>query len=134
MDRLAPIRWIVDCAQWLWHPYREHDRRRNLRLAADIDVTIVLPLGVLNGRTINMSRTGASVVVPEEVAPGATVYIRVPTIDRGGFASVRRCTPHGDGYEVALQFTYGLTLDDRCLADFQYERVNDPGAWIDDRS
>lgn len=132
MDRRRPVRWIRNCAAWLSDPYREYDRRRNLRLPADLEAEVTVPLGVLSGRTVDLSRGGASVRLSEPIALQTIVFIRFPTVDRSGFASVRRCSAREDGYEVALQFRDGLALEDRTMANFDYHRIRADGAWSED--
>jgi PilZ domain len=131
MDRGAPFRWIKDCAIWLSHPYREYDRRRNVRFPADADVAITWSVGIVRGRSLNVSRGGICVLVPEAIPPGIVVLVRVPTIDRSAFSHVLRCMAREDHYEVALQFRDGLTLDDRSLAGFSYHQVTGGAAWND---
>src|SRR5215472_13379560 len=94
----APFRWIKECALWLSHPYREYDRRRNLRLPANVEVVITVALGIVQGRSTNVSRGGVSVIVPESIMPGADVFVRFPTIDRSAFAHVQRCVARGNEY------------------------------------
>jgi hypothetical protein len=131
MSRGAPFRWIKDCATWLSHPYREYDRRRDVRFPADVAAAITVPLGTLEGRSLNLSRGGASLLLPEPVTCGTLVLIRFPMIDRSAFAHVRRCSAHEDKYEVGLQFRDGLMLDDRTMADFDYHRVSAKRIWDD---
>jgi len=131
MHRRAPIRWIRDCAVWLSHPYREYDRRRNIRLPAEVEVSVAVALFTLQGRTRNLSRGGASILLPEPIAPGTEVFLRFPTIDRSAFAHVRRCTAGEEHYEIALQFRDGLMLDDRTMEGFAYHRISAAGSWND---
>jgi hypothetical protein len=131
MDRGTPFRWIKDCAVWLSHPYREYDRRRNIRFPADVEVAITWSTGVVHGRSLDVSRSGISVLVSEAIPPGIVVLVRVTTIDRSGYAQVRRCIVRGDRYEVALQFRDGLMLDDRSLAGFDYHRAAGVTEWND---
>lgn len=126
-----PLRWIKDCASWLSHPYREYDRRRDIRLPAEVAVSINVSMGVVEGRSLNLSKGGASVLVPESLPCGGVVLVRFPSLDRSAFAHVRRCAPHDDQYEIALQFRDGLMLDDRTMADFHYHRVSADAAWND---
>jgi len=126
-----PFRWIKDCATWLTHPYREYDRRRDVRFPADIAVVITVSLSIVEGRTLNLSRGGASVLLPEPLPCGTVVLVRFPMIDRSAFAHVLRCVAHEDKFDVALQFREGLTLDDRSMSDFHYHRISVDGAWND---
>jgi hypothetical protein len=127
----VPFRWIRHCANWLSHPYREYDRRRDIRLPAEMAVAVHVAMGVVDGRSSNLSKGGAAVVLPESLPCGSVVLVRFPTLDRSAFAHVRRCEPHDAQFEVALEFRDGLALDDRTMADFHYERVTTAGEWDD---
>src|SRR5215469_14622956 len=129
MKPVAPIRWIHDCAMWLWDPFRNPDRRRHVRLPAEVEVEITLRLGTVQGRSSNVSKGGASVLVPEAMTCGAVVFVRFPTIDRSAFAQVRRCAAHEQGFQVALQFRDGLALDDRAMTGFDYHRATGLSDW-----
>jgi hypothetical protein len=131
MDRKAPFRWIKDCAIWLSHPYREYDRRRDVRFPADVAVAITVSMGIVEGRSVNLSRGGVSVLMPEAIPCGALVLVRFPMLDRSAFAHVLRCAAREKACEVALQFRDGLMLDDRTMADFDYHRVSADGTWND---
>jgi hypothetical protein len=131
MSSGVPFRWIRDCANWLSHPYKEYDRRRDVRFPAEVAVTINVPLGVVDGRSLNLSKGGVSVLLPEALTCGSVVLIRFPMLDRSAFAYVRRCVAREDKCEVALQFRDGLMLDDRTMADFDYHRVSAAGTWND---
>jgi len=113
---------------WLWQPYRDNERRRNVRLPADVDVAMTGPAGTVQGRSTNLSRGGVCVLVREALLPGTTVFVRIETIG-GGFAHVRRCVARGANYEVALQFRDGLMLDDRAIRGFDHRRETSVECW-----
>ena len=96
-----------------------------------MEVVITVALGIVQGRSTNVSRGGVSVIVPESIMPGADVFVRFPTIDRSAFAHVQRCVARGNEYEVALAFRDGLSLDDRTMADFKYDRASGDSSWND---
>jgi hypothetical protein len=125
------FRWIKDCANWLSHPYRDYDRRRDVRFPAEVAVAIHVGLGVLEGQSLNVSKGGASVLVSEALPCDSVVLVRFPLLDRRAFAFVRRCEARDEKFEVALQFREGLTLDDRTMADFDYRRMRADGTWND---
>src|SRR5262249_38490303 len=131
MDRGIPFHRLKKWATWLSDAYRDYDRRRNVRLPAEVEVVLTLPAGTLEARSINVSKGGVSVLATEAIACGTLVFVRFPTIDRSGFAHVRRCAPRGDRYELALVFRDGLKLDDRALSGFDYRRTSAPGSWND---
>jgi hypothetical protein len=131
VDRRAPLRWIRDCATWISQPYRSYDRRRAVRLPADVDVTVTVSWGILEGRGTNLSKTGLCVLLPEALSPGTSVFLRVVTFDRSGFASVCRCLERNGAYEIGLQFQDGLHIDDRILTGFDYRRMGGTGSWND---
>jgi hypothetical protein len=122
--------WVVQLA----HPQEDRDRRRNARLVADLDVVITLPAGsaaagTVDGRSLNLSRGGACVLVPRRIASGTSVFLRLPMIDRSTFASVRRCQARGDCYALGLEFRDGLRLDDPCKTGFLYRQIRGARFW-----
>src|SRR5215831_4429026 len=101
MNGSPPFRWFKDWAAWLSGPYREYDRRRYVRIAADVEVAITVPMGTIQGLSTNLTKGGVSVLVPEAITCGTAVFVRFPTIDRSAFAHVRRCVACGNDYKVA---------------------------------
>ena len=131
MDGSAPLRWIRHCAVWLSDPYREYNRRRNMRFSANVEVAIHWGTGLLYGHSVNVSKGGMCVQLDDALPLGAQVLVRVKSIDRSGFASVRRCDARADHWEAALEFRDGLILDDRALTGFDYHRVAPAAEWND---
>ena len=56
------------------------------------------------GRCIDLSRSGIRVSASQSVPPETVVFIQAHGDTLAGYAVVRHCTPHGDGYAIGLAF------------------------------
>lgn len=55
-------------------------------------------------QSVNLSRSGILVRAAQELPPGSVVYIQAAAGDLAGHSVVRRCTPRGDRFDIALEF------------------------------
>ena len=98
------------------------DRRRELRASLNAPLAILCTDSEgretrLQARIIDISGTGAKMIVPVKLPRSTTVYFYCDRFSVGGRGTVRYCDPHKQGYAIGLAFPSGTGWKDLRSAD-----------------